>query len=69
METSRIFDVQALPSVYILEQDHNGENSHEVLSTHIGQQVMGIENEIEIFVMFLLGNTIIYPQINGNERF
>ena len=63
-DASQTFGVQALPSVFILEQDHNGENNHEILSTHFGQQVMGIEDEIEAWLKQPHENEHIYTEIS-----
>ena len=63
-DASQTFSVQALPSVFILEQDHNGENDHEILSTHFGQQVMGIEDEIEAWLKQPHENEHIYTEIS-----
>ena len=49
-ESARIFGIEALPSVFLIEQDHNGDKNHEILSTHFGQQVMRIEDEIETWL-------------------
>ena len=49
-ESARIFGIEALPSVFLIEQDHNGDKNHEILSTHFGQQVMRVEDEIETWL-------------------
>ena len=46
-ESARKFGIEALPSVFILEQDQNGDKDYEILSKHFGQQVMRIQDEIE----------------------
>ena len=46
-ESARKFGIKALPSVFVLEQDQNGDNDYEILSKHFGQQVMRIQDEIE----------------------
>ena len=55
-ESAKIFGIEALPSVFIIEQDHNGDNNHEILSTHFGQQVTRIKDEIESWLHYSQGN-------------
>ena len=59
-ESGRIFGIEALPSVFLIEQDHNGDKNHEILSTHFGQQVMRIEDEIETWLDYS-------PENNNNN--
>ncbi len=49
-EAAENFDVNVLPSALLIEQSSG--NSHDILSTHFGQQVTRIKDEIESWIHF-----------------